>query len=67
MYESAVSVTWCLSGRFQYRLKVTPVNLEKKMLAEPLMSSEDSSEMDMQSLRAGNAWPIMELAVSAAP
>ena len=66
MYESVVCLTWRLSGRFQYRLKVTPVNLEKKMLAEPLMSSEDSSEMDMQSLRAGNAWPIMELAVSTA-
>ncbi|XP_043204717.1 glycerophosphocholine phosphodiesterase GPCPD1-like [Amphibalanus amphitrite] len=47
----------------KYRLKVTPVNLERKMIAEPLMSSEDSSEMDMQSLRAGNTWPVMELAV----
>ena len=40
------------------------MNLEKKMMPEPLMSNDDSSELDMQSLRAGNAWPIMELAVS---
>ncbi|XP_037078748.1 glycerophosphocholine phosphodiesterase GPCPD1-like [Pollicipes pollicipes] len=47
----------------KYRIKVTPVNLEKKMLQEPLLTGEESSEMDMQTLRGGAMWPIMELAV----
>jgi len=51
--------------RGKYRLKVTPVNLEKKMLPEPLMIGEESSELDVQALRRGKAWPIMELAVMA--